>query len=84
MVFTMHTKTKLFGEGINFYNKERSIAGSSGGEAALVSGKCVPFSIGGDLCGSIRGPAAFNGVFGYKPSPYRYPFKEGIYPVASG
>ena len=56
---------------MNPYDKSRSAGGSSGGDAALVASRCVPFAIGTDLGGSLRIPAHFNGVFGFKPTAWR-------------
>jgi len=42
--------------------------GSSGGEAALVSSKATAFGLGSDSAGSARIPAAFCGVYSFKPT----------------
>ena len=64
----IHTKNLVFGEARNPHNVNRSCGGSSGGDAGMVASKCVPFSIGTDMGGSIRFPAAFCGVYGFKPT----------------
>jgi len=56
---------------MNPYDKSRTCSGSSGGDAALVSKRCVPFAIGTDVGGSIRAPAACTGIVGFKPTPQR-------------
>ena len=55
----------------NPWNLKRSSGGSSGGEAALVASRCVQMAIGNDVGGSVRGPACFNGLVGFKPSATR-------------
>ncbi len=51
----------------NPWNPDRSSGGSSGGAGAAVAGGIVPVAHGADGMGSIRIPAAANGVFGIKP-----------------
>lgn len=63
-----HTDNRIFGKGLNPYDQTRTVSGSSGGDAALVSARCVAFAIGTDIGGSIRAPAACNGIIGFKPT----------------
>jgi amidase len=60
------------------YNTSLSAGGSSGGEAALVAMKGSVLGIGTDIGGSIRGPAAFCGVYGYKSTSYMLPMKDFV------
>jgi Asp-tRNA(Asn)/Glu-tRNA(Gln) amidotransferase A subunit family amidase len=62
-----------FGPVHNPYHPDLVPGGSSGGSAAAVSGRIAPLAIGADTLGSIRIPAAFCGVVGFRPTFGRYP-----------
>jgi aspartyl-tRNA(Asn)/glutamyl-tRNA(Gln) amidotransferase subunit A len=55
--------------------------GSSSGAGAAVAAGLVPVAIGTDTGGSVRIPAAFNGIVGYKATRGRYPM-DGVFPLA--
>lgn len=59
----------------------RVTSGSSSGSAAAMAAGMCGFSVGTDTGGSIRGPAAFCGVVGLKPTVGRWP-TDGIFPVS--
>ena len=59
----------------------RSPGGSSSASGVVVSAGIVPISMGSDTGGSVRIPASFNGVVGYKTSSGRHPM-AGVYPLA--
>jgi amidase len=67
------TDNYLFGPTSNPFDTTVNTGGSSGGSAAAVADGLVPFAEGTDGGGSIRIPAAWCGVYGYKPSFGRVP-----------
>lgn len=61
--------------------QHRIPGGSSSGSGVAVAAGLVPVSIGTDTGGSVRIPAAFNGVVGYKATRWRYAM-DGVFPLA--
>src|SRR3989441_6148952 len=74
------THNLLFGATRNPWNLERTPGGSSGGASAAVAAGLAPLHIGTDGGGSIRIPASFAGIFGFKASYGRIP----VYPPSGG
>ena len=66
-------ESRLTGITRNPWNLEKTSGGSSSGAAAAVAAFMGPLALGTDGGGSVRGPAAFCGVFGLKPSGGRIP-----------
>lgn len=62
------TETSDFGVTLNPWNPERLPGGSSGGSAAAISAQLATVAIGSETAGSIRQPAAWCGVTGFKPT----------------
>lgn len=70
-----------YGQVKNPHARDRVSGGSSSGSAASVAAGLVPASLGGDTVGSIRVPASFCGVVGFKPTTGRWP-RNGVAPIS--
>jgi len=62
------SENTIFGAVKNAVNPELVAGGSSGGSAVNVAKEYTVFSIGGDTGGSIRQPAGYNHIYGFKPT----------------
>ena len=67
MIF-IESDNPLFGRTNNPWDLTRSCGGSSGGEGAIVAAGGSPLGFGADIGGSLRVPAAFNGIASFKPT----------------
>ena len=74
------TYNEVFGETLNPYDTTRTCGGSSGGAAVALACGMVPIADGSDMGGSLRNPASFCNVVGFRPSLGRVP----SWPVRAG
>lgn len=72
-----HTFNRVFGATHNPYHPDRTVGGSSGGAAAALTSGMVPIADGSDTGGSLRNPAAWNNIVGFRPSPGRVTDDDG-------
>ena len=69
----IETENAVWGRTNNPWNLERSVGGSSGGEAAIVAAGGSALGLGGDYGGSLRVPAAYCGLCTLRPTARRLP-----------
>ncbi|KRW61385.1 amidase [Pseudomonas sp. TTU2014-080ASC] len=71
-----HSYNPIFGVTGCAYAPGMSAGGSSGGAGAALALQMVPVADGSDMMGSLRNPAAFNNIIGFRPSQGRVPFDD--------
>jgi amidase len=71
--FGSQTYNPVFGATVTPYDTSRTAGGSSGGAASALALRMLPVADGSDYMGSLRNPAAFNNVLGFRPSWGRVP-----------
>ena len=79
------TFNPVFGACLNPYDTSRTCGGSSGGAAVALACGMVPLADGSDTGGSLRNPANFCNVVGFRTSPGRvpvYPTELGWFPIS--
>lgn len=73
LLFFYETENPVYGRTLHPERADRSPGGSSGGEAALIAAGASILGLGTDLGGSVRIPAAFTGIAGFKATAGRFP-----------
>ena len=68
-----HSFNEVFGVTRNPYDLSKTAGGSSGGAAVALATRLLPVADGSDFMGSLRNPAGWNNVFGFRPSQGRVP-----------
>ena len=68
-----HTFNDVFGVTRNAFDRTKSAGGSSGGAAVALATHMLPVADGSDFMGSLRNPAGWNDVYGFRPSQGRVP-----------
>jgi amidase len=63
-----HTYNRVHGATPNPHDRSRSAGGSSGGAAVALAERLIALADGSDMMGSLRNPAAWNGVYGLRPT----------------
>ncbi len=63
-----HTYNPVNGITRNPYNLRKTAGGSSGGTAAALAANLLPVADGSDMMGSLRNPAAYNNIYGFRPT----------------
>lgn len=64
-----NSRNRVYGATGNPFDPSKNAAGSSGGSGVALACGMVPLATGSDTGGSLRNPAAFNGIVGFRPTP---------------
>jgi amidase len=75
-----HTYNRVYGTTRNPWDPSKSAGGSSGGAAAAVAAGMLPLADGSDLGGSLRNPASFTNIVGFRPSVGLVPAHPAVLP----
>jgi amidase len=81
LAFSINGENAHYGTPLNTKAPQRIPGGSSSGSASAVAGGAVPLALGTDTGGSVRIPAAFCGIYGFRPTHGRIPL-DGVTPLA--
>lgn len=76
-----HTYNPVHGTTLNPWDRTRSAGGSSGGAGAALAARLLHLADGSDMMGSLRNPAAWNNVFGLRPTHGLVPSAPGSDPI---
>jgi mandelamide amidase len=81
LAFGITSNNAAFGPVRNAYDPTRIAGGSSGGTGSAIAARMAPAGLGSDTGGSVRIPAALNGISGLRPTLGRYS-QDGITPIS--
>jgi len=81
LAFGITSNNAAFGPVHNPYDKTRIPGGSSGGNGSAIAARLAPGGIGTDTGGSVRIPAALNGIVALRPTIHRYS-QSGVTPIS--
>lgn len=81
MAFSLDGENAHYGTPLNTQCPDRIPGGSSSGSAAAVAGGLVDFALGTDTAGSMRIPASYCGIYGFRPTHGAVPL-QGVHPMA--